>query len=253
MSIRITGPSDLLSKVKFDTGFAIVYVDNKREILEIAKWISYKYFAEIDTEPFESTIPTGATLAVAINTNNRISDGAVTLIESLLARHGIMMLDVISIDNNKWRSEMCEDTECCPLEGKDVITRVSPRDLASQIESDFMKGVEPEAFEVLINQIKVRDWLFIIAAKRGDEVWKQIVELTPEPYTAQGWATLGAAWVALNEFTAAKLAFDRALAIDPYCNLAGLLGRLVESEVPGSVWIDAILDTESAMLAEAGL
>jgi hypothetical protein len=247
VAIHIQGPSDLMHKKQFNKGLTLVFLNTMRKLTHTHEWDTYQAF--IDDPRGLDELTNSAPYAIAILKDEYNSDFE-SMIMALFPAMGVFVLDIIGIDTaaEQYFSYMCSDGECCPR----VLPSIpNPKEIASAIEISLNQGSWPQNIEDTLEDIQVRDWLLVLASKAGDSLWKEIVRLTANQplLTAQGQTLAGVAAAALGDYETAVQKATFALEIDPYYNLATLLLRTVELNMPPSVLVGSFRDTEVKMQA----
>lgn len=131
----LTSPHDLLAAVPFLIGYhptnSLVIVSLKDDAIGMAMRVDYPTFESDNEEPYGSLarhlLREGAegALVVAYVPDDR-SDGGEVLrdIELALVRANIPLRESLLIAHGRWRSVLCTDSDCCPVEGK-VLPEIS--------------------------------------------------------------------------------------------------------------------------------
>ncbi len=125
----LTSPHDLLAAVPFLIGYhptdSLVIVSLKDDAIGMAMRVDYPADQKADDESYDLLIfhlvregAQGA-LLVAYLPEDR-SDGAEILsnIATALSRAEIPLRESLLIENGRWRSLICTDSDCCPPEGR---------------------------------------------------------------------------------------------------------------------------------------
>jgi hypothetical protein len=141
----LTSPHDLIAAVPFLIGYqpqsSLVLVSLKNE--EVGMALRVDYPTEVGTDVARacdllvahlSRENSDAALVIAYVPDNRL-DGEVVLAEfsSALNRAQIALQESILIFQGRWRSTLCFDSECCPINGSDLPDIASSRIAAEQV------------------------------------------------------------------------------------------------------------------------
>ena len=129
----LTSPHDLLAAIPFLIGYhptdSLVLVSLKDEAVGMAMRVDYPH--KSDSNEFVNSCDllvshltrecADGALIVAYSPADR-NDGLEILdqIAASLARAGISLQESLLIFRNKWRSVLCTDRECCPLDGREL-------------------------------------------------------------------------------------------------------------------------------------
>ncbi|MDP1720106.1 MAG: DUF4192 domain-containing protein [Candidatus Nanopelagicaceae bacterium] len=148
----LTSPHDLLAAVPFLIGYhptsSLVIVSLKDDAIGMAMRVDYPSSESISDDLYDSLIfhlvrerAEGA-LVVAYVPDDR-SDGEEVLenIESAMVRASIPLRESLLIVNGRWRSVICTDSDCCPLEG-----RVLPELTTSRVAVEQVAQGRPMPF-----------------------------------------------------------------------------------------------------------
>lgn len=141
----LTSPHDLLAAIPFLIGYhptdSLVIVSLKEDCVGMAMRVDYPSIEGVDsTDAFDALVyhlvregAEGA-LVVAYVPNDR-SDGAEILenIAIALTRAEIPIRESLLITNGRWRSVLCGDQECCPVQGNELPEISSSRVAVEQV------------------------------------------------------------------------------------------------------------------------
>ncbi len=140
----LTSPHDLLSAIPFLIGYhptdSLVLVSLKDQAVVMAMRVDYPGSANPDEcDAFVSHLSRNeadAALIVAY-LPDEVTDGIdlVIALTQALSRAQIDLKEALVISHGRWRSTLCEDLECCPLEGKLLPDIASSRIAAEKVST----------------------------------------------------------------------------------------------------------------------
>lgn len=148
----LTSPHDLLAAVPFLIGYhptsSLVIVSLKDDAIGMAMRVDYPSLESVSDDLYDSLIfhlargRADGALVVAYVPDDR-SDGQEVLenIELAMVRAKISLRESLLIANGRWRSVMCADGDCCPLEG-----RVLPELTTSRVAVEQVAQGRPMPF-----------------------------------------------------------------------------------------------------------
>lgn len=142
----LTSPIDLLNAIPFMIGFqpsdSIVVVGTKIEEIEFAMRIDFpddvqpEQFDEVVSHLVENESTHALLVSYVPDAVNDVDLILKTLTDGIESR-GISIRESLIVVGDRWRSLLCDDRECCPLEGSQMPELGSSRIAAEQISSGF--------------------------------------------------------------------------------------------------------------------
>lgn len=125
----LTSPHDLLAAVPFLIGYhptnSLVIVSLKDDAIGMAMRVDYPADQEVDDEIYDSLIfhllregAQGALLVAYVPENRHDGEEILGTIAAAMARAEISLRESLLIADGRWRSVICTDRDCCPLEGR---------------------------------------------------------------------------------------------------------------------------------------
>lgn len=140
----LTSPHDLLSAIPFLIGYhptdSLVLVSLKEGAVLMAMRVDYPKSADSDqcdalVAHLSRNEADGALIVAYVP--EHVTDGVevLTSLSRALSGAQIELKEALLICNGRWRSTLCEDIECCPLEGKPLPEISSSRIAAEQVST----------------------------------------------------------------------------------------------------------------------
>jgi hypothetical protein len=139
---ELTTPHDLLAAVPFMVGY-----HPKESLVAIALREKKVVMAmRVDFPPQELMAATSTTIATHLRREGAsetiivgylplglTKDGPLAPLREVLADHGILVKECIEVRGDRFRSTLCADMECCPLEGSPIPALTDSRVTAEQV------------------------------------------------------------------------------------------------------------------------
>ena len=176
----LTSPIDLLAAVPFMIGFepsdSLVLMGLRNESVDVAMRIDFPEVLDLDqialliTHLKENSIEEALVVSY-IPESVSDADVVIKALSEALESAGFPLRESLIVVSGRWRSLICSDLDCCPMEGQPLPSIESSRIAAEQIaqgqpfpfkdESELLHSIEPitdTEIEEIISQIPEIDY-----------------------------------------------------------------------------------------------
>jgi Domain of unknown function (DUF4192) len=266
----MTNPHDLLATVPFLIGYhpqnSIVFVSLQNERAGVAMRIDFP--SEPDPQQFSVLINQLArqnadevVIVLYRPEGNENSDKLIHLIQRMLQEVHIPIAEMISVKAEMWRSILCQDLACCPIDGRPLATsktlelqvKIGAIDEIDYEGGNFHQAQQQGAFAVndliqefrakgfqsspdlialvlvRLQDLQVRDYALGVASDDLQaemlRMWAWIASIAPRGYLAPPATLFAELAYEKSEKALALRALERALDDNPSYELAKLLRR----------------------------
>ena len=237
MSIRVTGPKALMQSDLVPQGLTVFAFTPTREIAFAGKIAEFDAIADA----LAGTGEVNGFVLVSRDEEGTIKEVAPDLLALADTIPSVHCLDIIVQRGDRYWSAMCPGEDCCPPEGRQVPPSKSAVDV---VLADLTSGVEPSKFDLVVNEVTLRDKLLVEADARN--LWSAIVTLTKSDESAQAWSVRACAYYAMGDFGAAQVSAEAAQAAGG-TSLADLILRGVRMGAPAEMFLESLRAAGRAM------
>jgi hypothetical protein len=229
-----------------------------------------EHFIALDDEHFvrgvfeDSHACTGFQNVIYLVVDNQKSFEDGPDISNISARvpNSVHLLDALQLHQFKWRSLMCSDTTCCPLEGLpcegESQSMPRRRALYAQWQAWLLTGEIPEQQRDTavssLRDLALRDAMLagLVYSPNAISQWQNIFSRLPDISTAPLLGIMASVEFLLQRREKAHELLCCALEIEPQYSLAKLLLQAIDSDAPDDIVLSAFAKyTPEELLARA--
>lgn len=253
---QLRGPKNLLETIELDpqgNTLTVLALDDDRRV----QFLENLDLANAEVPAWPEIPETTAGIVAIWHSQEEVRIGRELLL-SLQSSAPAHVLDLLLVSNGRWWSAICDDPNCCPVEGTAI--RADAEEAIQQSILRWRRAItNSNVFEILgkessISQIEVRDAILISLCDPADRnAWLKFSTLIFDSDNANDfgpdtkaalWCIEASANYLEGNLAQAERAVAQAVAAVPEYSLARLLRSGLNQEAPPSLLFDALAAAE---------